>query len=252
MTENAADRQLTLLVALAHPDDEVGMAAAILAQKARGDRIVLMWLTRGEMTEALGSIPTTDIMRRRMDHGRRAGEILGVEARFMNFADTRLEATRDAAYRVAKVISEIQPDGILTWGDAWQRGMRHPDHQACGQIVRDAITLARIKRVVDPHPPHREPCPVFTYRDIHSRLPAVVIDAEPYMEVVHELGRAYLEDMQFPHAEWLDEFHQREAEPFGLRYAEVFDAWESEGGIVDALLPAVGYNYTPHPERVER
>ena len=30
----------TLLVGLAHPDDEVGAAGSILAQKARGDRVV--------------------------------------------------------------------------------------------------------------------------------------------------------------------------------------------------------------------
>lgn len=251
MNEAQADRQLTLLVAFAHPDDEVGAAAAILAQKARGDRVVLMWLTRGEMTEALGPIPPKDIMRRRMEHGQRAGEVLGVETRFMNFSDTRLEATRDAAYRMARVIAEIQPDGILTWGDAWQRGMRHPDHQACGQIVRDAITLSRLKRVVEPTAPHRAPCPVFTYRDVHSTLPEIAIDAEPYMDKIHELGRAYCEDMQFPHAEWLDAFHRRNAEPFGLNYAEVFDAWESDGGLVEALLPAAGFNYEPHPDRVE-
>ena len=56
----------TLLVALAHPDDEVGMVATMQAQIERGDRVVLLWLTRGEMTEALGPIPTEDIVRRRI------------------------------------------------------------------------------------------------------------------------------------------------------------------------------------------
>ena len=53
----------------------------------RGDRVVLLWLTRGEMTEALGPIPTEEIIRRRTEHGRIAGEILGVETRFMDFPD---------------------------------------------------------------------------------------------------------------------------------------------------------------------
>lgn len=44
----------TLLVALAHPDDELGAAGTILAQRALGDRVVILWLTLGEMTEALG------------------------------------------------------------------------------------------------------------------------------------------------------------------------------------------------------
>ena len=77
----------TLLVGLAHPDDEVGVAGTILAQKARGDRVVVVWLTRGEMTEAFGPLPTHEVAARREEHGRRAGEILGVETRFMDMPD---------------------------------------------------------------------------------------------------------------------------------------------------------------------
>ena len=42
----------TLLVALAHPDDEIGCAGTIAAHSALGHRVVLLFLTRGEMTEA--------------------------------------------------------------------------------------------------------------------------------------------------------------------------------------------------------
>ena len=145
----------TLLVGLAHPDDEVGAAGTILAQKARGDRVVVVWLTRGEMTEAFGPVPSDQVAARREEHGRRAGEILGVETRFLDFGDCRLEANVESAWRVAKVLAEIRPDALLTWGDAWGRGMRHPDHQASGKIFRDAITLARIAKVVAPGQPHR-------------------------------------------------------------------------------------------------
>ncbi|NNK48992.1 MAG: PIG-L family deacetylase, partial [Gemmatimonadetes bacterium] len=117
MTEPEQNRApQTLLVALAHPDDEVGMVAAMRAQVERGDRVVLVWLTRGEMTEALGPIPTEEIIRRRTEHGRIAGEILGVETRFLDFPDTGVHATPEAAARVARVIAEVQPDAVLTWG----------------------------------------------------------------------------------------------------------------------------------------
>src|SRR5688500_5886690 len=69
----------SLLGWLAHPDDEVGLAGAILAQRARGDRVVVVWFTRGEMTEAFGPLPAVDVAAIREEHGRRAGEILGVE-----------------------------------------------------------------------------------------------------------------------------------------------------------------------------
>ncbi len=249
--DGTAERQ-TLLVALAHPDDEVGVAAAILAQRARGDRVVLAWLTRGEMTEALGPIPTDEIIERRTAHGHRAGEILGVETRFFDFPDTRLQASYDAAERVAQLIAETKPDGVITWGHAWRRGMRHPDHQACGRVVRDAITLARIKRVVAPLEPHRKPVPVFTYRGIHSALPAVAIDAEPYRDKVMELARHYRSELEFPDPEWLDAWHRERGERWGLTWAEEFDAWETPGGLVPSLLPASVEGFPDHPERTNR
>jgi LmbE family N-acetylglucosaminyl deacetylase len=240
----------TLLVGLAHPDDEVGAAGTILAQKARGDRVVVVWLTRGEMTEAFGPVPESEVARLREEQGHRAGEILGVETRFMSFRDTRLESTVEAAREVAKVIAEVKPDGILTWGDAWLRGMRHPDHQACGRIFRDAVTLARIAKVVAPAPPHRELAPVFTLRDLHSPLPAVAVDVEPYLDGIHELARFYFERIRFGDPDWFDQRLRSVAAPFGLRYAEVFDAWESRPGVVSALLPAEPADEgAVHPDR---
>ncbi|MFQ5890482.1 MAG: PIG-L deacetylase family protein [Gemmatimonadota bacterium] len=243
------ERRLTLLVALAHPDDEVGTVAAILAQRARGDRVVLLWLTRGEMTAAFGPLRGEEIIRRRMEHGRQAGEILGIETRFLDFPDTRLVASPEAAARVARVIAEIRPDGVLTWGEAWQRGMRHPDHQACGQIVRDAVTLARIKRVVEPLEPHRGFVPVFTYRGLYSRLPCVAVDAAPHREKIRELGRFYMGELEFGDPDWLDERLRRIGERWGLEYAEEFDAWETEPGLVPSLLPATPVGLREHPER---
>jgi LmbE family N-acetylglucosaminyl deacetylase len=241
--------QKTLLVGLAHPDDELGVAGAILAQKARGDRVVIAWLTRGEMTEAFGPVSQEEVARRREEQGRRAGEILGAETRFLDFADTRIEATPEAAARVARLLAEIRPDGLLTWGDGWIRGMRHPDHQACGKIFRDAVTLARMAKVVGPLEPHREPVPVFTLRDYHSLLPEIAVDVEPYLDGVHELARFYLQGIRFGDPEWLDRRLRAAAEPWGIRYAESFDAWETRPGLVTSLLPAEPLEGLVHPER---
>lgn len=240
---------MTLLVVLAHPDDEVAAVAAMLAQRARGDRVVLCWLTRGEMTEAFGPVSTDEVIARRLETGQAAGEILDVETRFLEFSDTGVRATRDSALEVARLITDVRPDGILTWGDGWVRGYRHPDHQATGKIVRDAITLARVQKCVAPARPHRKPAPVFTYRGVHSTLPAVAIDAEPYMDEVHELGRLYHEALEFPDPDWLEGLYRAAGRRWGLEYAEEFDAWESEPGLVDALLPAEGAQRPAHPER---
>lgn len=241
----------TLLAGFAHPDDEVGAAGTLRAQVARGDRVVVVWLTKGEMTQAFGPVSEAEVSRIREEHGRIAGEILGCETRFMDFRDTRVEATADAAYQVAKLIAEVKPDGIVTWGDSWGRGMRHPDHQACGKIFRDAVTLARLAKVVAPLPPHRADAPVFTFRGAYSQLPAIVVNVEPHLEKIRELARFYYERIGFGHADWLDARLRATGEPHGLRYAEVFDAWETRGGVVDALLPvAMGApGEPPHPSR---
>lgn len=233
-----SDGRRTLLVALAHPDDEVAAAGAILAQRARGDRVVLVWLTHGGMTEAFGPASPEEVRRRRAEQARRAAEILDVETRFMDFEDTRVEATPEAAARVARLVAEIRPDGVLTMGDAWRRGLRHPDHQAAGQIVRDAVSLARIRKVVEPREPHRAFVPVFTLRGIHSTLPAVAIDVEPHLETMFELGRFYQASIGFGDPEWMRRRLRHAGERWGLEHAEEYDAWETEPGVVPSLLPA--------------
>jgi N-acetylglucosamine malate deacetylase 1 len=240
----------TLLVGLAHPDDEVGMAGTILAQRARGDRVVIVWLSRGEMTEAFGPLDLAAVAARRTEQGRRAGEILDAEARFLDFPDTGIEATREAAVQVAKLICEIRPTGLLTWGDAWVRGMRHPDHQAAGQIFRDATLLARIAKLVTPLPPHRQNIPVFTMRDVHSQLPTTAVDVSPHREKIDELARFYFEGVGFGDPEWMERRLRETGSQWGARYAEAFDAWETgAGGLTPSLLPAPPLPGQVHPTR---
>jgi len=227
----------TLLAGLSHPDDEVGCAGALAAQVARGDRVVLLWLTRGSMTEALGPLPGTEVARLREEQGRAVAELLGAEARFLDFEDTWVEATPEAAHRVARVLAELRPDGLVTWGDQWRRGTRHPDHQATGKIFRDAITLARIAKVTAPMEPHRAPCPVFALRrGEHSSLPAAAVDVTPVLEKVRAVGAYYRERIGWPRAGWLETHLEEAGRRWGVAAAEEFDAWESPPGLFPTLI----------------
>lgn len=238
----------TLLVGLAHPDDEVGIAGTIMAQRARGDRVVIVWLTRGEMTEAFGPIPTGEVAARRTEQGQRAGEILDVETVFLDFPDTGLVADRDTAAAVAKLICEIQPTGLITWGDAWVRGMRHPDHQACGKIFRDAVNFARVAKVVAPARPHRGDLPIFTLRDVFSPLPAVAVDVSPFRDRVAELADFYMRGVGFGDPAWMEHRLREAGARWGCRYAEELDAWETRAGrLLPSLLPADLAEHTYHP-----
>jgi LmbE family N-acetylglucosaminyl deacetylase len=234
-------------VVVAHPDDEVHCAGAVAAQVARGDRVVLVWLTRGEMTEAFGRLPVEEVARRRELQGAEVARLLGAEARFLSFPDTGLRGSLEEARAVARLIAEIRPDGLITWGDAWVRGARHPDHQASGRAARDAITLARIARQVEPLAPHRSFCPVFTFRDAHSTLPAVAVDVGPHWEAIRAVASFYRERIGFGDPEWLKRRLSDAGRSFGLEFAEVFDAWETRPGIVQTLLPAEAGDYGQHP-----
>jgi N-acetylglucosamine malate deacetylase 1 len=239
----------TLLVGLAHPDDEVGVAGTILAHREQGHRVLIAWLTRGEMTAAYGDIPSAEVARHRTDMGERAARMLDSEAHFFDLPDTRLAPGPGPAAEVAGLIAKVQPDAVLTWGDAWIRGMRHPDHQACGQIFRDAVVVARIAAVVHPLQPHRGPAPVFTLRDVHSFLPAVAIDVEPYIDRILELGRFYREQIGFGDSDWIRSRLSHAGREWGLRYAEVFDAWETDPGRVRSLFEGGQAGPPPHPDR---
>jgi hypothetical protein len=74
---------------------------------------------------------------------------------------------------------------------------------------------------------------------------------EPYLERIHALARFYYERIGFGNADWIDRRLRAAGEPHGLRYAEAFDAWETPGGVVDSLLPAVigDAGEPPHPSR---
>lgn len=226
----------TILVALTHPDDELGCAGTIARHTDRGDRVVLVWLTKGGMTEALGDLPVAEVEARRMEHGAEAARILGCEYRFLDLPDTAVEVTRAAVVEVAKLIAEVRPDAVLTWGDAWVRGLRHPDHQNTGRIVRDAVTLARLSRVVAPLSPHRSPAPVFTLRDVHSTLPPRAVDVTPVVDRIEAIARHYREEIGWPAAEWLRDKLESGGMEWGVGLAEVFDAWETAPGLGEGLI----------------
>ena len=227
----------TLLVALAHPDDEVGCSGTIAAQVAAGDRVIMLFLTAGEMTESLGPIPTAEVAKRRTKHAHDAGDILGcAEVRVLDFPDTRVAMNPDSNYRIAREIADIKPDAVITWGDAWDRGMRHPDHQATGQIVRNAVTIARITKAVAPTEPHRKVAAVYTMRDSHSVLPIAAIDVARQRKKIHELAAFYRQFVNWPDPVWLDKRLDDAGKKHGVEAAELFDSWDGAAGVRTTLL----------------
>ncbi|MGH8104036.1 MAG: PIG-L deacetylase family protein [bacterium] len=226
----------TLLVCFAHPDDEIGTAGTMAAHAARGDRVVLTFLTRGEMTTAFPKLTQEQIKKERTKDGEDVAKMLGADIHFFDFPDSGVEGTRASAVEVAKFVAEIKPDAVVTWGEAWTGGARHPDHQATGKIVRDALSYARFGSVIAPFEPHRVRAPVFTYRDRHSQIPPVYVDVAKHLDKILAVAKYYSERMGWPTHDWVLARLNAKGKPANLPYAEVFEAWETDPGVVTHLI----------------
>ncbi|NHJ49601.1 MAG: PIG-L family deacetylase [Asgard group archaeon] len=185
MTEKK-DRK-TILACFPHADDEISCVGTMANHIARGDRVVLCFATHGEMTTLMGDVPVSEIVDAREKHAETVAKIIGCEFLFLDFKDTEVEITRENAKKIAKLLCEIKPDAILTWNIYH----RHPDHRSMAQLVIDAVTLARIKHVVEPLEPHRKDVTIFQYYDERTLLPSVYVDVSESIDKIKDVTQCY-------------------------------------------------------------
>jgi LmbE family N-acetylglucosaminyl deacetylase len=137
-------RPPTSVVVLApHPDDEVlGCGGALCRHAAAGDRIVVVFLTSGEL--GLKRLAREDAWRIREDEARAAARILGIAAvEFLRGPDWGLKEARPTlAPAVRDTLLCEQPRVIYLP----HPGDGHPDHQAVLPLLRRA--LGRRRRAV--------------------------------------------------------------------------------------------------------
>lgn len=120
----------TLLVVIAHPDDEsFPMGGTLAKYAAEGVRVVLVSATRGE--EGIpGSDPSTTALIRQ-EELISAAEALGIaRILFLDYQDGNLNQIdiEEAVSKVREIIDEEKPDAIITFGSDGISG--HPDHIA--------------------------------------------------------------------------------------------------------------------------
>ncbi len=123
----------TILGVWAHPDDDIFLSAGLMAEAIRaGSRVVDVTATRGEggsMDEerwpsaTMGDVRTAELLR--------SLEILGVgEHRFLDGpVDVDMDAHLDpsGAAQVRRIVEEVRPDTILTFGPEGMTG--HQGHK---------------------------------------------------------------------------------------------------------------------------
>ena len=136
----------TIVGIWAHPDDDIFLAAGLMAAAvAAGNRVVDVTATRGEggsMDEerwpsaTMGEVRTGELLR--------SLEILGVsEHRFLDGpVDVDMDAHLDeaGAAQVRAIVEEVQPDTILTFGPDGMTG--HQGHKDVSRWATEAFEAA--------------------------------------------------------------------------------------------------------------
>jgi len=100
--------KLDILVIAAHPDDaELGCSGTIAAHVAKGHKVGIVDLTKGEM----GTRGTPEL---RLEEADKASKILGLAAREnMGFKDVYFQDDIAHQLELIKVIRKYQPDIVL-------------------------------------------------------------------------------------------------------------------------------------------
>jgi len=120
----------------AHPDDaELVMGGTLALETARGRRVCLVDLTRGES----GSRGTPET---REAEAQEAARILGIAHReSLGLPDARLEVVPEQKDLVVAALRRLRPRVVVL--QHWVQ--RHPDHAAASRIVYEASFLAGLR-----------------------------------------------------------------------------------------------------------
>jgi LmbE family N-acetylglucosaminyl deacetylase len=156
------DQSLTLLVVLAHPDDEtLGMGSVISYYASESVKVHLLTATRGErgwfgVPEPNPGLQALGILRERELEN--AARVLGISSvSMLSYVDGELDQADplEASGHISNCLRQVRPQVVVTFSPDGHYG--HPDHIAISQL-----THAALLRAADPNdlagsglPPHR-------------------------------------------------------------------------------------------------
>ncbi|SDJ80915.1 N-acetylglucosaminyl deacetylase, LmbE family [Nonomuraea maritima] len=161
------DRQLTLMVVHAHPDDECLSTGGVLARYSdEGVRTVLVTCTNGEQGDGEGGAkpgePGHDdaaVAAKRLSELRESVSLLGIKhLELLGYRDSGMEGwdgnghpdafanvpVETAAARLAELMERYQPQVVVTYDATGGGGYGHPDHVQAHRITVAATELSGI------------------------------------------------------------------------------------------------------------
>lgn len=136
---------MRIMAIFAHPDDEIGCMGTLAKHAARGDEVMLVWTTLGELASQFGDASHAEVTKVRREHGAWVAGTIGASHHFFDMGDSRMTGGRNEAIQLARLYAQFRPNAIITWSDDHP----HPDHRMTAKIAFDAITLARIPKIVN-------------------------------------------------------------------------------------------------------
>jgi bacillithiol biosynthesis deacetylase BshB1 len=232
--------KLDILVIAAHPDDaELACSGTIASQIAKGYKVGILDLTKGEM----GTRGTPEL---RMKESEESSRILSISAREnIGFKDIFFKDDDPHRLEIIKIIRKYQPEIVL----ANAVSDRHPDHGKGGAVASNACFMSGLRKiettldgiVQDPWRPKY----VYHYIQNNYIKPDFVVDITDFWETKIESIKAFKSQFYDPNnkepasfissAEFLD-FIEARAREFGhsimVKYGEGFTV-ERNLGITD-------------------
>jgi LmbE family N-acetylglucosaminyl deacetylase len=142
--QNAQKRPKILLAVFAHPDDETIVSPILAAYARKGVKVHLAIATDGQKgVQPHAGIPAGEALAKvRAEEARCAARELGIQAPILiGLEDAGLatiepwpgEPLDRLAEALTKVLADINPDVVITWGPEGAYG--HADHRLVGDVV---------------------------------------------------------------------------------------------------------------------
>ena len=212
----------------AHPDDaELVMGGTLIKEAARGRRIAIVDLTRGEA----GSRGTPQL---REAEAQAAARLLGVAHReSLGLPDAQLEPGTAQRDLIVAAVRRLRPRLVIT--QHWEQ--RHPDHAAASRLVYDACFMAGLRNyrpdLGDAFRPSRIAY-ALTMTEAAERPADVVIDISAEFDRKIEAMLAFASQFQKPPGgdavplpfdsfrEAVELAARRHGQTIGVRYGEGF------------------------------
>ena len=180
--------KLDILAFGAHPDDvELGCAATLTKEIAKGKKVGIVDLTKGELG-------TRGTEKTRYEEAQHAAKIIGVSTRVnMEFADGFFVNDKRHQMEIIKIIRKYQPELVIC--NAIED--RHIDHAKGSQLVSDACFLSGLLKIdtkIEDDDAWQEPWrpkQIYHYIQWKNLEPDLIVDVSNFMDVKMDAVMAY-------------------------------------------------------------